>query len=72
MHQIFNDKINKNSPVVLCMHGIASDENSFTANKANSLAYLLVDQGFNVYLGNNRGNKYSRSHIKLNANVDTK
>ena len=36
-------------------------------NKYKTLPYLLVDLGYEVWLGNNRGNKYSRKHLKLSA-----
>ncbi|CAI5757220.1 unnamed protein product [Candida verbasci] len=32
-----------------------------------TLPYLLLDLGYEIWLGNNRGNKYSRKHLKLSA-----
>uniref|UniRef100_A0A2N9ESU7 Lipase n=1 Tax=Fagus sylvatica TaxID=28930 RepID=A0A2N9ESU7_FAGSY len=56
-------------PPVLLQHGLLADATTWLLNSPDeSLAFILADNGFDVWLANTRGTIASRGHTSLSAN----
>jgi pimeloyl-ACP methyl ester carboxylesterase len=74
MFRIRSDEVvqQKGAPAVLLQHGLFASSDCWIMNyNSEAPAYYFAKHGYDVWLGNNRGNKFSRKHIKLNPDEDS-
>jgi gastric triacylglycerol lipase len=61
------------APAVFLQHGLFSCSDTWIVNNEKvAPAYQLARAGYDVYLGNNRGNFYSNKNTQLNPVTDDK
>ena len=59
-------------PVAFIQHGLLNTAENWVGSKEYSLASKMIEEGYDVWLGNSRGNLYSRGHLVMDPERDSK
>jgi len=72
MFRIAKNGVAPTKPPVMLQHGLFADATTWIVNDELSPAFQLVELGYDIWFGNNRGNVYSRHNTKINPDKDPK
>lgn len=70
LFRIKSKNLKDGAPVALFMHALLDSADAFVVNKENSPAFILASKGYDVFVGNNRGNRFSRKHRDFDPEGD--
>jgi len=72
LYRIPKGKVDPNGKVCLFVHGVLDSADAWVLGwEDKSYAFRLLNSGYDVWFGNNRGNKYSRKHKTLNPDSNS-
>lgn len=67
----FSDIINTNEYICFFQHGLLDSSDGWVCNFKNKcLPFIMSNKGFEVWVANSRGNKYSKEHLTLDPLLD--
>ena len=66
------DEFNRNGKSIIIQHGLLDSAFTFLILEEKSIAKLLCDEGYKVYLSNTRGNQFSKSHLDYDNSLNSK
>ena len=69
MWRLYKDSSHPHQHPIVMQHGLLDSSWSWFINndKKSTLPYILAEQGYDVWLANNRGNKYCIGHQKYQS-----
>ena len=65
------DEFNRNGKSILIQHGLLDSSFTWLILEEKSIAKLLCDEGYRVYLPNMRGNQFSKSHLDYDTSLNS-